>query len=100
MKYSAAWKTNCDSPKQPFCAIKVIGHRVQQPALECQSRLGMGVYQTVITLDPRIQPSRLMTGVPKYTPVAATILSGMSGTSMRGIWRMGVYDFQRKRRLP
>jgi hypothetical protein len=49
---------------------------------------GPVLYQTVFRLDARMRPSRLMTGVPKYTPVAATILSGMSGTSARGTWRM------------
>ena len=38
-----------------------------------------GGYQIVFTDDDRIRPSRLMTGTPKCMPVAATILSGISG---------------------
>ena len=33
-------------------------------------------YQTVWTFETRMRPSRLMTGTPKYTPVAATMRSG------------------------
>ena len=40
-------------------------------------------YQMVCTFEARILPSRLMTGTPRYTAVAATIRSGMSGMSSR-----------------
>ena len=44
-------------------------------------------HQIVRTLDAVIRPSRLITGTPKYRPVAATIRSGISGTSSRGTFR-------------
>jgi hypothetical protein len=43
-----------------------------------------------------MRPTRLMTGIPKYTPVAATILSGISGTSARNLAH-GINDLQRER---
>lgn len=40
-------------------------------------------YQIVLTDDVRILPSRLITGTPKCTAVAAMMRSGISGTSSR-----------------
>ena len=45
-------------------------------------------HQIVWMADDRMRPSRLMTGTPRNTAVAATIRSGMSGISARGTCRM------------
>jgi len=42
----------------------------------------------VCTPDTRIFPSRVTSGTPRETAVAAMIRSGMSGTSARAIWWM------------
>ena len=44
-------------------------------------------HQIARTLDAVMRPSRLITGTPKYKPVAATIRSGISGTFSRGTFR-------------
>src|ERR1035438_6559620 len=63
--------------------------RQKNSARRCtQQRNTGGGYQIVLTDDDRIRPSRLMTGTPKCIPVAATIRSGISGTSARGTFSM------------
>lgn len=46
------------------------------------------IHLTVCTLEVRMRPSRLMAGTPKYTAVAATMRSGMSGMSTRDTFSM------------
>jgi len=59
-----------------------------EPASTLRTADQLTLYQTVRMLDARMRPSRLIAGTPKKTAVAATIRSGMSGTSSRGTCRI------------
>jgi hypothetical protein len=72
------------SPKDPLiCGFLTCFMSSISPVAEALS-----FHQTVCTLEVRIRPSRLIAGTPKYTAVAATMRSGISGMSTRGTSNM------------